>query len=82
VIVPRVTFHQLQHTYALLLAMRGPPIAVIAKNLGHATTEPCKRYYAHFAPSYVCETICEKLPELDVAIPVSDESDIDLTRES
>jgi len=65
-IVPRVTFHQLRHTYASLLAMRGTPMAVIAKNLGHATTEPCERYYAHLAPSYVRETICEKLPELEV----------------
>jgi integrase len=81
-IVPRVTFHQLRHTYASLLAMKGTPMAVIAKNLGHATTEPCERYYVHLAPSYVRETICEKLPELDVATPSANEPDVDFARES
>jgi integrase len=65
-IEPRATFHHLRHTYASLLAMKGTPMAVIAKNLGHSTSEPCEKYYAHLAPSYVSETIRERMPELGI----------------
>ena len=65
-IEPRATFHHLRHTYASLLAMRGTPMAVIAKNLGHSTSEPCEKYYTHLAPSYVSETIRERMPELGI----------------
>lgn len=65
-ISPRVTFHQLRHTYASILAMNGAPMAVIAKNLGHTSTEACEKYYAHLAPSYVSEVIRDRMPRLGI----------------
>jgi len=65
-ISPRVTFHQLRHTYASILAMNGAPMAVIAKNLGHTSSEACEKYYAHLAPSYISEVIRDRMPRLGI----------------
>jgi integrase len=54
---PPVHFHGLRHTYASRLAMRGVPLAVIAKQLGHADTRMVKKHYGHLAPSYVADTV-------------------------
>ena len=54
---PAVNFHSLRHTYASRLAMRGVPLAVIAKQLGHADTRMVERHYGHLAPSYVADTV-------------------------
>lgn len=64
--IPRVTFHQLRHTFASLLAMEGTPMAVIARCLGHTTTRVCERTYAHLAPNYVSDTLRQKMPELGI----------------
>lgn len=37
--------------------MRGVPLAVIAKQLGHADTRMVEKHYGHLAPSYVAETV-------------------------
>lgn len=60
----RATFHVLRHTHGSQLAMRGVPMAVIAKQLGHADTRMTERHYAHLAPSYVTETIRASFPRL------------------
>jgi integrase len=39
-LAPPVTFHVLRHTHASQLAMRGAPMAVIARQLGHAKRPP------------------------------------------
>jgi pimeloyl-ACP methyl ester carboxylesterase len=54
---PAVNFHSLRHIYASRLAMRGAPLAVIAKQLGHADTRMVEKHYGHLAPSYVADTV-------------------------
>ena len=54
---PAVNFHSLRHTYASRLAMRGAPLAVIAKQLGHADTRMVEKHYGHLAPSYIADTV-------------------------
>jgi integrase len=66
-ISPAVSFHVLRHTHGSLLAMRGVPMAVIAKQLGHADTRMTERHYAHLAPSYVADTIRASFPTLGIA---------------
>ena len=62
--VVAVGFHILRHTHASHLAMRGVPLAVIAKQLGHADTRMTERHYAHLAPNYIAETIRASFPRL------------------
>jgi integrase len=63
-IVPAVSFHVLRHTHASILAMRAVPMAVIARQLGHADTRMTERHYAHLAPNYVAEMIRGNFPRL------------------
>lgn len=63
-ITPAVSFHVLRHTHASHLAMRGVPMGVIAKQLGHADTRMTERHYAHLVQSYVAETIRKNFPRL------------------
>ena len=58
-----VGFHVLRHTHGSLLAMRAVPMAVIARQLGHADTRMTEKHYAHLAPNYVADTIRESFPE-------------------
>ena len=64
-IVPAVGFHVLRHTHGSLLAMRAVPMAVIARQLGHADTRMTEKHYAHLAPNYVADTIREGFPRLE-----------------
>jgi integrase len=66
-IAPPLTFHVLRHTHASQLAMRGVPMAVIGKQLGHADTRMTEKHYAHLAPNYVADTIRASFPNLDHA---------------
>lgn len=59
---PAPSFNVLRHTYASRLAMRGVPMGVIAKQLGHADTRMTEKHYAHLAPNYVAETVRAALP--------------------
>jgi integrase len=61
-IEPAATFHILRHTYASALAMRGVPMGVIARQLGHSDTRMTERHYAHLSPNYVAETVRAALP--------------------
>jgi integrase len=73
-IVPAVGFHVLRHTHGSLLAMRAVPMAVIARQLGHADTRMTEKHYAHLAPNYVADTIRESFPRLQhdesVVVPI------------
>jgi len=51
--------------------MRGVPMAMIAKQLGHADTRMTEKHYAHLAPNYVADTIRANLPTLGVARPTA-----------
>ncbi len=77
-ISPAVSFHILRHTHGSLLAMKGVPLPVIARQLGHADTRMTEKHYAHLAPNYVADTIRANFPDLGIV----DESNIfSLTRQ-
>jgi integrase len=59
---PPVGFHQLRHTWASHAVMRGMPLPVVAKNLGHADTRMVERHYGHLAPSYVVDAVRKHAP--------------------
>lgn len=63
---PPVSFHDLRHTYASLLAMNGVPLQVIARALGHADTRMTEHHYAHLSPDHVSEQIRANLPEFGI----------------
>lgn len=65
-IKPAISFHDLRHTHASALAMKGVPMGVIAAQLGHADTRMTERHYAHLAPSYVADTIRAAFPTLGI----------------
>ncbi len=69
-VVPAVGFHILRHTHASILAMRSVPMAVIARQLGHADTRMTERHYAHLPPNYVADTIRANFPRLTPGPPV------------
>lgn len=52
-----LSFHELRHTYASRLIMRGVPLAVVAEQLGHADTRMVSKHYGHLAPSFVADSI-------------------------
>ena len=56
-IAPAITFHELRHTYASRLVMRGAPLMVVAQQLGHYDTRMVERHYAHLAPSFVADAV-------------------------
>ena len=68
-VTPAVGFHVLRHTHASILAMQGVPMAVIARQLGHADTRMTERHYAHLAPNYVADTIRASFPRLTSFAP-------------
>lgn len=65
-IAPAISFHVLRHTHGSTLAMKGVPMPVIAKQLGHADTRMTERHYAHLSPSYVADTIRASFPKLGI----------------
>ena len=46
--------------------MKGVPMPVIAKQLGHADTRMTEKHYAHISPSYVADTIRQNFPTLGI----------------
>jgi integrase len=65
-ISPPATFHILRHCHGSMLAMKGVPLQVIAKQLGHADTRVTERHYAHLMPNYVADTIRANFPILGI----------------
>lgn len=55
--VEALTFHELRHTYASRLIMRGASLAVVARQLGHTDTRMVEKHYGHLAPSYIADTV-------------------------
>jgi integrase len=68
-IEPRLSFHELRHTYASTLIMAGVPLVVVAKQLGHADTRMVEIHYGHLAPNYVADTIRAAAPKLGIYSP-------------
>ena len=65
-ISPAISFHVLRHSHGSLLAMKGVPMPVIARQLGHADTRMTEKHYAHLSPSYVADTIRARFPTLGI----------------
>lgn len=66
-ISPAITFHILRHTHGSLLAMKGVPMAVIAKQLGHVDSRMTEKHYAHLSKSYAADTIRDNFPDLGIS---------------
>ena len=47
--------------------MRGAPLPVVARQLGHSDTRMVEKYYGHMAPSYVADTIRAAFGQLGFA---------------
>jgi integrase len=61
-IEPAVTFHELRHTYASLLAQGGVELLTISKLLGHADTRITARHYAHLCDRTLANAVKAHLP--------------------
>lgn len=61
-IEPAVSFHELRHTYASLLAQAGADLLTISKLLGHADTRITSRHYAHLCDKTLGATVRALLP--------------------
>lgn len=55
--VPRTSFHILRHTWASQRIMKGMPLMVVAKVLGHRDTRMVEKHYGHLARGYVHEMV-------------------------
>jgi integrase len=62
-----ISFHNLRHTFASLLAMNKTPIPVIANQLGQSGTRIAEKHYAHLAPSYVGDVVRANMPSFSDA---------------
>jgi integrase len=61
-ITPAVTFHELRHTYASMLAQAGADLLTISKLLGHADTRITSRHYAHLCDKTLANAVNRFLP--------------------
>jgi integrase len=55
--LPGVTPHILRHTAATWMAMRGVPMDVIARLLGHGDVRVTQRVYAKYGPEYLRDAV-------------------------
>ena len=46
-----MTFHELRHTYASMLILKGMSLKMVADQLGHVDTRMVEKHYGHLAPS-------------------------------
>jgi len=56
----RVHAHGLRHTHAYELMMEGIPMAIIQRQLGHASLATTNTYLSHIAPKLVIETMAKR----------------------
>jgi integrase len=61
-----ITFHNLRHTFASLLAMNGTQQELIQRQMGHSNPRMTARY-SHFSPSYAATTIRANKPSYTTA---------------
>jgi integrase len=66
-IKPAISFHILRHTWASHAVMKGVPLMVVAKNLGHADTRMVEKHYGHLAPSFITDAIRAGAPRYGIA---------------
>jgi integrase len=54
--------HQLRHTYCSHSVMRGMPLQVLAKNLGHTSIRMVEQHYGHLTDDFVDDAIRRAAP--------------------
>lgn len=66
--MPRIRFHDLRHTHAILLLRAGVPVKVVSERLGHASPGFTLNVYQHVLPGMQAEAaeVLDRL--LDAAI--------------
>ena len=66
-VLPEIRFHDLRHTYATLLLVRGVRPTYVQRALGHASVKMTLDRYPHWMPSMGRATVCQRvsLPALD-----------------
>ena len=74
-------FHGLRHTYASQLVQAGTPLAVVAKQLGHASTDTVSRTYGHLCCESIEAHVERGFAPLDEEADVNDER-LDALREA
>ena len=62
-IVPVISFHELRHTYASLLAQAGVDLLTISKLLGHSDTRITSKHYAHLCDKTLSNAVENLLPD-------------------
>ena len=62
----KVTFHELRHTYASHLILRGMPLLYVASQLGHRDTRMVERHYGHLVPSAVAKAVKKHAPKMGI----------------
>jgi integrase len=67
-ITPSIGFHGLRHTWASLAVMKGVPLIVVARNLGHRDTKMVEHHYGHLAQSFVTDSIRAGAPRFGVKL--------------
>jgi len=67
--IEKLTFHELRHTYASTLLMKGASLLVVAKQLGHSDTRMVEKHYGHLAPNFVSDAIDALGIDLGIASP-------------
>ena len=67
-ITPPAGVHVLRHTWASLAVMRGVPLMVVARNLGHRDTRMVELHYGHLAPSYIADAIRAGAPRFGITV--------------
>lgn len=50
--VPTIRLHDLRHTAATLMLVRGTPVHVVARILGHSDPSTTLKRYSHYVPAY------------------------------
>ncbi len=62
-IEPAISFHELRHTYASLLAQAGVDLLTISKLLGHSDTRITSKHYAHLCDKTLSDAVENRLPD-------------------
>jgi integrase len=63
---PTVHFHCTRHTFASHSVMRGAPLLVVAKALGHADVRLVATTYGHLAPDFMADAIRKAAPRYGI----------------
>jgi hypothetical protein len=69
----RFVFHGLRHAYASQLVQAGTPLAIVARQLGHANTDTVSRTYGHLSCASIEQELQMRFAPLEELRACSDE---------